>query len=169
MSAIHRVGFYHCKCSVIHINFFQFRREDRASECRSQLTSPFEGREVFSLSSRRFMQPLHLIYNQLSEKKNIAITMHQKPDADAMGSTLALFHFLKQFGHNVTVISPTNWARWVDWMQGANEVLDYELNKAEADTILDRADWLFCLDFNHFSRTKTLAPKLFSLKIPKIL
>lgn len=115
------------------------------------------------------MQPVHLIYNQLSEKKNIAITMHQKPDADAMGSTLALFHFLKQFGHNVTVISPTNWARWVDWMQGANEVLDYELNKAEADAILDKADWLFCLDFNHFSRTKTMAPKLFSLKMPKIL
>lgn len=115
------------------------------------------------------MQPVHLIYNQLSEKKNIAITMHQKPDADAMGSTLALFHFLKQFGHTVTVISPTNWARWVDWMQGANEVLDYELNKAEADSILDKADWLFCLDFNHFSRTKTMAPKLFSLKIPKIL
>ena len=115
------------------------------------------------------MQPLHFIYNQLSERKNIAITMHQKPDADAMGSTLALFHFLKQFGHNVTVISPTNWARWVDWMQGANEVLDYELNKAEADAVLDKADWLFCLDFNHFSRTKTMSPKLFSLKIPKIL
>ena len=95
--------------------------------------------------------------------------MHQKPDADAMGSTLALFHFLKQFGHEVTVISPTNWARWVNWMEGVDEVLDYELNKVEADSILEGADWLFCLDFNHFGRTKTMAAKLGSLQCTKII
>ncbi len=95
--------------------------------------------------------------------------MHQKPDADAMGSGLALFHFLKQFGHEVTVISPTNWARWLNWMEGANEVLDYELNKAGADKILDEAEWLFCLDHNHFSRTKNMAPKLAALQCVKIL
>jgi phosphoesterase RecJ-like protein len=35
-----------------------------------------------------------------------------------MGSSLGLAHFLRQFGHEVTVISPTNWARWLDWMEG---------------------------------------------------
>ena len=44
--------------------------------------------------------------------------MHQKPDADAMGSTLGLYHFLKQFGHDATVISPTNWAAFLNWMPG---------------------------------------------------
>src|SRR3954462_6889698 len=115
------------------------------------------------------MQPIHEIYGQLPPQKKIAITMHQKPDADAMGSTLALYHFLRQFGHTVTVISPTNWARWVDWMEGTNEVLDYELNKAEADTILENAEWLFCLDFNHFNRAKTMAPELRKLTCVKIL
>jgi phosphoesterase RecJ-like protein len=115
------------------------------------------------------MEAIHHIYNQLSNKKKIAITMHQKPDADAMGSTLALYHFLRQFGHTVNVISPTNWARWVDWMDGAEQVVDYELNKAEADSILGNAEWLFCLDCNHFNRTKTMAPELRKLTCTKIL
>jgi len=115
------------------------------------------------------MQPIHEIYPKLTEKKKIVITMHQKPDADAMGSALALSHFLKQFGHQVEVISPTNWARWLDWMEGVKEVYDYELEKQEADKILDAADWLFCLDYNHFVRTKHLAPKLASIRCTKIL
>ncbi|HEU4469704.1 MAG TPA: bifunctional oligoribonuclease/PAP phosphatase NrnA [Flavisolibacter sp.] len=115
------------------------------------------------------MQPLQEIYALLPEKKKIVVTMHQKPDADAMGSALGLYHFLKQFGHEVSVISPTNWARWLNWMEGVNGVIDYELNRAQADKLLDEADWLFCLDHNHFSRTKTMAPKLASLSCTKIL
>jgi phosphoesterase RecJ-like protein len=115
------------------------------------------------------MQPIQEIFPLLQEPKRIAITMHQKPDADAMGSTLALFHFLKQFGHTVQVVSPTNWARWLNWMEGAEGVLDYEMHKTKADTFLDSADWLFCLDFNHFDRTKSLAPKLEALSCVKIL
>jgi phosphoesterase RecJ-like protein len=115
------------------------------------------------------MQPIQEIVSQLGEPKKIAITMHQKPDADAMGSALALYHFLRQFGHEVTVISPTNWARWLNWMEGVDQVLDYELAKATADALFDQADWIFCLDFNHFSRTKSVAPKLASLTSVRIL
>jgi len=115
------------------------------------------------------MQPIQEIYSQLQGKKKIVITMHQKPDADAMGSALGLYHFLLQFEHEVQVISPTNWARWLNWMPGVEEVLDYELFKAKADAILNEADWLFCLDFNHFGRTKKLAEKLASVTCTKIL
>ncbi|HYO21029.1 MAG TPA: bifunctional oligoribonuclease/PAP phosphatase NrnA [Flavisolibacter sp.] len=115
------------------------------------------------------MKGIQEIYHLLEEKRKIVITMHQKPDADAMGSSLGLYHFLKQFGHEVTVISPTNWARWLDWMNASNEVLDYELNKADSDKRLEQADWLFCLDHNHFSRTKNMAAKLAEIKCTKIL
>ncbi|MGV3657626.1 MAG: DHH family phosphoesterase, partial [Chitinophagaceae bacterium] len=70
------------------------------------------------------MQPIQEIYSQLSEPRKIVITMHQKPDADAMGSALGLYHFLKQLEHEVQVVSPTNWARWLNWMPGVEEVLD---------------------------------------------
>lgn len=115
------------------------------------------------------MLPIQELFPQLGVPKKIAITMHQKPDADAMGSALALYHFLRQFGHDVVVVSPTNWARWLDWMEGVDEVLDYELGKAKADAVLDEVDWLFCLDFNHYNRTKAMAPKLAALPAVKIL
>ena len=80
--------------------------------------------------------------------------MHQKPDADAMGSSLGLAHFLQKLGHTVTVISPTNWADWLKWMPGADKVVDFELNGPKSVAILNEVDWIFCLDFNALFRTR---------------
>lgn len=97
------------------------------------------------------------------------ITTHQKPDGDAMGSSLGLFHFLIQFGHKVTVISPTNWADFLNWMPGSKNVLDYERQTSAADAAIDAAEWIFCLDFNTLGRTKKMEEKLASAKGERIL
>ncbi|MDZ4807893.1 MAG: DHH family phosphoesterase [Bacteroidota bacterium] len=115
------------------------------------------------------MKPIQEIFPLLNQPRQIVITMHQKPDADAMGSTLALKHFLVQLGHSVTVISPTNWAGWVNWLPGVKEVMDYEKDKQKAESFLNKADWLFCLDFNIFHRTKGLTERLKQLTCTKIL
>lgn len=129
-------------------------------------------KESFTTNSylrTRFMKPLNEIFPLIRQPRNVVITTHQKPDADAMGSSLALKHFLTQLGHQVSVISPTNWAGWVNWMPGVKDVIDYEMNKTKAEAILDNADWLFCLDFNIFYRTKTMTEKLKQLTCVKIL
>jgi len=95
--------------------------------------------------------------------------MHQKPDADAMGSSLGLYHYLIQLGHSVKVISPTNWANFLSWMPGVSEVLDYERDTVKADKALDESDMLFCLDFNTLSRTKRMEPKLLDYRGIRIL
>jgi phosphoesterase RecJ-like protein len=115
------------------------------------------------------MKDLKEIFPLLSEPKTIAITFHQKPDGDAMGSGLALYNFLIQFGHKVTVISPTNWPAFLNWMPGAKNVIDFELHTEKAEEALKQADWLFCLDFNVLSRTKSMEPVIESLKCIKIL
>jgi len=90
------------------------------------------------------MKAIKEIFPLLSSPRKVVITTHQKPDADAMGSSLALYHFLTGFGHSVTVISPTNWAGWVDWMPGARLVLDYEKNRVKADAMTDKLKDLAC-------------------------
>jgi phosphoesterase RecJ-like protein len=123
----------------------------------------------FKLLLRLFMQQIQDIYPLLSAPRNVVITTHQKPDADAMGSSLALYHFLKQFGHRITVISPTNWASFLNWMPGCKTVLDYETQTEKANAAIDSADWIFCLDFNTLSRTKRMEEKLFKAVAQKIL
>jgi phosphoesterase RecJ-like protein len=115
------------------------------------------------------MQPIEQFFPFLKKPFKAVITCHQKPDGDAMGSTLALYHFLQQLGHEVTVISPTNWAQFLDWMPGTDKVIDFEQNKEEATAIVNEADYTFCLDFNILHRTKHLEPVIAGSKSIKIL
>ncbi|GAA4307516.1 DHH family phosphoesterase [Compostibacter hankyongensis] len=99
----------------------------------------------------------------------ITITMHQKPDADAMGASLALYHYLLQKGHTVQVISPTNFPDFLKWMPGCDRVINFEADQAFALEALKDTRILFCLDFNTFRRTHQLAPHLEQLNCVKAL
>ncbi len=115
------------------------------------------------------MQPLNDIFSQLDQPRKVVITCHQKPDGDAMGSMLGLYHFLKQLGHSVTPISPTNWASFLNWMPGCKTVLDFENQTPKATAAINEADWIFCLDFNILSRAKKMEELLATAKADRIL
>jgi phosphoesterase RecJ-like protein len=115
------------------------------------------------------MAPIEEIYPLLSQPRKVVIIMHQKPDADAMGSSLGLFHFLRRLGHDPAVISPTNWAEWLKWMPGCAGVIDYEYSTEKAMAVLDQAEWVFCLDFNTLARTRNMAARLRKVKATKVL
>lgn len=94
------------------------------------------------------------VLNYLGSFSNpkIIITTHHKPDADAMGSSLGLYHFLTYIGFNPTVISPTDFAHNLNWMPQSNLVINYEENTEECKRLVQEADLIFCLDFNDLSR-----------------
>jgi phosphoesterase RecJ-like protein len=115
------------------------------------------------------MQPISEIFPLLPRPRKVVITTHQKPDGDAMGSSLGLYHFLKQVGHSVTVISPTNWATFLSWMPDCKLVVDYENQTSLANAAIVEADWIFCLDFNTLNRTKRMEEKLGSATATRIL
>lgn len=105
---------------------------------------------------RRSMQAITQFYPLLAQPKKVVITTHQKPDGDAMGASLGLYHFLVQLGHSVKVISPTNWADFLKWMPGCALVVDFEKNRENSIKSLNEADVVFCLDFNILHRTKSM-------------
>ena len=115
------------------------------------------------------MRSVQEVYALLEQRKNIIIVMHQKPDGDAMGSALGLFHFLVQLNHNVQVISPTNWARFFNWMPGCELVTDYEATTLVATEIFNSADIVFCLDFNIAHRIKKMEQLLVNTPAIRVL
>lgn len=89
----------------------------------------------------------------LSSSKNIVIVTHKNPDGDAIGSSLALYHYLISLGHNVTVITPNDYPLFLKWMPGENTILKYDNDTKIALSKIENADLIFTLDFNHFSRS----------------
>ena len=88
----------------------------------------------------------------LSKPKNIVIVPHRNPDGDAMGSTLGLYHYLKLYNHNVTVIAPNDYPDFLKWLPGDETVLKFETQQKDCNTIIEKADLIFTLDFNAFHR-----------------
>lgn len=115
------------------------------------------------------MQEIQGVYALLQQPKHIVITTHQKPDGDAMGSSLGLYHFLVQLGHNVQVISPTNWANFLDWMPSVSNVLNFEDNQQQSQELVKKAELIFCLDFNTLVRLKNFGKYIQDAKARKVL
>ncbi len=115
------------------------------------------------------MQDISQLLPLLDAPKKIVITHHYNSDADALGSTLGLRHFLALLGHDAVVISPNKNPAFLNWLPGYDDIIDFEADENEALNVLHAADILFCLDFNIFHRTKNLAPHLASFFGTKVL
>ena len=107
--------------------------------------------------------------NLLNSPKNIVITTHRGPDGDAIGSSLGLYHLLKQLGHTVNVITPNEYANFLHWLPGNEKVLVYEGNEEKADAITANADLIFLLDFSHLSRIATFTDTVSKSNATKIM
>ena len=92
----------------------------------------------------------------LAEPTRIAITMHQRPDGDALGSALGLRHYLTSLGHQVAVVSPTGFPPNLAWIPGAESVMIGPEQEQAAKGAFMVAEVIFCLDFNDLRRIEPL-------------
>ncbi|MDX2245585.1 MAG: bifunctional oligoribonuclease/PAP phosphatase NrnA [Bacteroidia bacterium] len=104
------------------------------------------------------MEQIEALKSLLSRPRRIAITTHHKPDGDAIGSSLGLYHYLLKGGHKVTIVSPTEYADFLKWIPGNDKVLIGPNDPDLARWTFDGADIIFCLDFNGLSRINEFEP-----------
>lgn len=116
------------------------------------------------------MQDFQAFKELLNTPKNIIIVTHHKPDADALGSSLGLSGYLKKKGHQVTVISPSDYPNFLHWMKGNDEVLIYEKSKKHSiNQLIEAADIIFCLDFSSLPRINELGEHVGQSEAIKVL
>lgn len=110
------------------------------------------------------------IINLFKTYKKVVIVSHVNPDGDAIGSSLALYLYLKKLGSDVHVIVPNDYPSFLSWMPYIQDVLIYDKNVDVANRIMSDAE-LFCyLDFNTPSRTGVMHNDLCRYNsTPKIL
>ncbi|WP_109300437.1 bifunctional oligoribonuclease/PAP phosphatase NrnA [Aquimarina sp. AU474] len=89
----------------------------------------------------------------LTTPKNIVITAHKNPDGDAIGSSLALHHYLLSLGHQSTVIMPNEYPDFLKWIPGEEHIVKFSLDTPLAQSKIKEADLIFTLDFNLLSRS----------------
>lgn len=118
------------------------------------------------MSRNQFFKDLNEV---LKTPQHIAIITHVNPDGDAIGSSLAFSQFLRKLGHEVEVMVSNDFPEFLAWMPGASTIHIYDKNADGCNLILDRADCIVMLDFNHLSRAGLIQEKLKSLETKKIL
>ena len=112
---------------------------------------------------------MEAIRSCIQNATKVAILTHQSPDGDAMGSSLAMYHFIQSFGKEAQVIVPNAFPNFLAWMPSAESVLLYDAHKAQADAYLDAADLVICTDFNDPKRIGALGDKMLTLACPKVM
>lgn len=106
------------------------------------------------------------IVDLIKGSKDFILTSHVNPDGDSIGSEIALYTYLKRNGKNARIINfsatPCNYT-FLDG-NGIIEKFDEIAHKVP----IEKADVIFILDTNEYSRLRTMEPFIKASKAKKV-
>lgn len=105
----------------------------------------------------------------LSKSNKILVSTHTNPDGDAIGSSLALYHFLRGIGKEAYLIVPNLYPEFISWLPGNDDILVYERDRDKVKAALNQIDTIFCLDYNAINRSGIMQDVLKASEAVKIM
>ena len=111
----------------------------------------------------------HLKY-LVERARSVVITCHLSPDGDAIGSSLALCQLLRNLGKRADVVLPDQVPRQLTFIT-QEEVLPvtFSVNRIKAQSLINRASLIVCLDFNSLKRLDKLGPVVADARADKVV
>lgn len=100
---------------------------------------------------------------------NVVICTHVNPDGDAIGSSLALKHYLERKGKQATVVVPNVFPDFLTWLPGADTILIYTKHQDQIRAVLDAADLVIVCDLNQPNRLGGMEEVVMQNSAPRIL
>ncbi|HLN54537.1 MAG TPA: bifunctional oligoribonuclease/PAP phosphatase NrnA [Bacteroidales bacterium] len=107
--------------------------------------------------------------NLLSVSRNIVIISHINPDGDAIGSQLALYHYLLDKGKTAAMIAPNNLQEFLKWMDGSELINVFIRDRKKCRAIIDEADLIVMVDFNQSNRLGEAEEPVMSAQAKKVI
>ncbi len=101
--------------------------------------------------------------------QNVAVISHRNPDGDAIGSSLAMQHYLEQYGHRVHVLFPSEYPEEFIFLPGAEDILIWDIHTEECRQVLFRKNVFIFLDFNALNRIDKMGEYVKDLPGKRIL
>jgi phosphoesterase RecJ-like protein len=98
------------------------------------------------------MNPYKQIESEILTASHIVITSHKSPDGDSIGSSLGLLHFIEKLGKQATICHPDPAPDFLVWLEGSNGILTMQTHKEQVEAHFQKADLIFCLDYNATDR-----------------
>lgn len=109
----------------------------------------------------------------IRDAEHPVIVTHARPDGDAIGSSVAMLHFLKMCGkENAHLVLDDTCPRFLTFVTDtvpADSMVIREEKTEEAIGCINGADLIICLDFHAFHRTGALESALSGSKARKVL
>lgn len=118
-------------------------------------------------------QDAERLHTMLNCSSRTVIVTHMRPDGDALGSTTAMYHYIRQFtAADVCIVLNDRHQHCLDFLTEGNVHKDIHIFSEDNGTVtesISAADLLICLDFNAFHRTENLGPLLEQSSASKVL
>lgn len=105
----------------------------------------------------------------LATRQEVVIFSHRNPDGDAVGSSLGLLHYLRDRGHGCTIILPSDYPEFLDFLPDVRDIVIYDDDTERARNHIREATLFFILDFNSFERIDKVAEGLEADPRPRIM
>lgn len=118
-------------------------------------------------------QNIQKFEKMLADASSPVIVTHMKPDGDAIGSSTAMYHFLKDIFHrNAKIVLQDRWPEYLGFLTDGHIAEDFIIYSEDAEgavSAIRGSDLIICLDFNAFHRIEKLEKQLSGSTAPKIL
>jgi len=112
------------------------------------------------------------LHTLLSAAKHPVIVTHMRPDGDAIGSTMGMYHYLRKCGKKAKVALANPAPANLDFLVPehlSDDILIHEADRHGTEQAIAESDLIICLDFNAFHRTDTLEEPLKASSAAKVL
>lgn len=109
------------------------------------------------------------LLGKIDSAGSVVISTHKGPDGDAIGSSMGLKLALESRCEKVYVVVQDEFPDFLKWLDPKKEIVVVDKEVDRSKELIEKADLIFCLDYNDFSRAGSIGAEINEASAYKVL